>query len=216
MKKISFAVLLTLLFACSNVDVQAAVRVVVLQFAGNDADYIVPTGKVLLIEHVIAYLQNSSSVVVTIAAPAENKPNQTVTAGWQFSASGQTVTLARPLRASAGSAINAVPNYVPNPGTIYIQGLLVDQADLYAANLDMKVDGVALAGNRLIEEVQLSSARPAFFHSSLSLDLRTWVDSLSQIVTKSAQPRVYDISTRLAPSDFRTFLTARAKTPEIP
>jgi hypothetical protein len=104
-------------------------------------------------------------------------------------------------------------NVVPNPGTIYIQGLLVNQADLSAANLDIQGDGVSLVGDRLVETVQLSSARPAIFRSSVSLDLRNWVDNLLQV---SAQPGVYDISTQLAASDFHMFLSATAKTPEIP
>ncbi|HEV3410159.1 MAG TPA: hypothetical protein VG095_07685, partial [Chthoniobacterales bacterium] len=177
----------------------------------------VPAGKVLLIEHLITYFQTASTVVVEIAAPAENKANELVTTGWQFNTvNRQTYTLARPLRANAGSAVKALPNNVPNNGEIYVEGLLVDQADLYAANLDVKVEGVSLAQGRLTETVRLTSPRPAIFNSIVSSDLRNWVDNLSQIVTKSAQPGVYDISTQLASSEFHKFLSASAKTAEIP
>ncbi len=207
----------------SALQLEAAVRVVTFSFGAATADYTVPAGKVLLIEHVSAFYGNSGGgpafdkVVLTIASSTENNPLATTTTAWSVSTSNayQMINLDRPLRATAGDKLNIFDTFTGAAKQVEIQGLLVDQADLYAANLDLDLKGVAKTSSALTATVKVTSARPAILHSTTSPDLQSWVENLTQIVTPRSEHGLFDVSTGLA-SDSRKFLSVTGLAPEIP
>ena len=206
----------------SGANTQAAVRVVTFSFSAATADYTVPAGKVLLIEHVSAFYGNSSGgtfnkVVLSIASTTENNPLATTTSQWSFNTADpyQIINLDRPLRLTAGDKLNIFDTFTGAAKEVEIQGLLIDQADLYAANLDLELEGVSVANQKLTATVRLASARPALLRSTTSPDLQSWVENLTQIVTPQADRSLFDVSTGLA-MDTKKFLEVSARTPELP
>ena len=201
---------------------EGAVKVVVLVFGPSTPDYVVPAGKVLLIEHVSAFFGNSSGgsfdkVVINIASVGENDP-AIFTVPWSFSTSNpaQSIHLDRPLRAAAGSSVNIFDTAGGAAQDVRIQGLLVDQSDLYAANLGIEVKEVALANQQLEATVKLSSARPAILRSEVSFTLQSWALNPTQQIFKELDSMAYTVSTDVESTETRKFLRASAKSPEIP
>ncbi|MDQ6913739.1 MAG: hypothetical protein M3119_06860 [Verrucomicrobiota bacterium] len=197
--------------------VRASAKVVILAFAAATPDYVVPAGKVLLIEEISPYYSGSfTKVVVTIAAVGENLQG-TVTVPYSFSTSNanQLIQLTRPLRAAAGSLVNILDTDSGTAQIVRIQGLLIDQADLYAANLGIDLKAVGVANETLTATVELATSRPAILSSTTSLNLQNWVENLTQIVYQHTS-QVYDVSTAIEGGDAKKFLRVSAKAPEIP
>lgn len=202
---------------------EAVVRAVTLTFVPTTADYVVPIGKVLLIEHISAFYGNSfggtfNKVVITIASKGENDVNSITTIPWSFTTSdpNQSIHLDRPLRAAAGSSVNIFDSLSGAAKDVRIQGLLVDEVDLYAANLGIDVQDVDLAAMRLTANVKVSTSRPVIIDSVTSRDLQTWADNLSQLVTRQPAPMTYNVSTEVTLAEMRKFLRVSARTPELP
>lgn len=217
MNKFACAVLISGLVFTSTLVAEAAVRVVTVVFGTGTPNYVVPAGKVLLIEHVSAFYSGSfTKVVLTIASVAEND-TATFTIPWSFSSSDpfQTIHLERPLRAAAGSVVDIFETADGAAQDVRIQGLLVDESDLYAANLGIETKAVALADERLEATVKLSSARPAILRSEVSFSLQSWTLNPTQQVFKELGS-TYTVSTDVESTETRKFLRASAKTPEIP
>ncbi len=222
MNRLACAALMSGLVFASALVTEAAVKVVTLVFGPTSPDYVVPAGKVLLIEHISAFFGNSSGgafdkVVIGIAAVADNNP-AIVTTPWSFSTSNpaQSIHLDRPLRAAAGSSVNIFLPASNEAQDVRIQGLLVDASDLYAANLGIETKAVALADQTLEATVRLSSARPAILRSEVSFSLQTWALNPTQQVFKELDSLEYTVSTQVEQDATRKFLRASARTPEIP
>jgi hypothetical protein len=221
MAKLRVVLLSVFLIATASV-AHGEVRVVVLSFGPSTPNYVVPAGKVLLIEHISAYYGNSTGgtfdkVIITIAASAENLTGTTTTVPWSFSTSNpnQSIHLERPLRAAAGSSVNILDTATGAAKFVDLQGLLLDQVDLYAANLGIELQGVSVADQRLTAEVKLATSRPAVVISTVSNDLRTWITNLTQIVSPK-EAATFDVSTSIGPRETRKFMRVAAKAPEHP
>ena len=91
-------------------------------------------------------------------------------------------SLNRPLKIKAGSKIHR--NQITPGSTTYLFGLLVDEADLFAAVPNEIEDGRVTAGV-FSATVQASSARPARAVVEKSADALTYVTDSSASVTRT-------------------------------
>ena len=185
---------------CLRLD--AAVQAVQIRLTANTGStipiiYEVPAGKVLVVEHVIFpqyWDDHAQPKSITIRHGGAS------TAGtiWdtQVTYSANFNTLFRPLKLPAGTAI-AAPYLGNSSYLLFLYGLLVDEADLYASvpaslkQLQHHNNG----GTEVIEgTLELSSARPAAIRSRQSDDLKTWQDAPDVTIGRGATTRQRDFS----------------------
>ncbi len=174
--------------------------------------YTVPAGKVLIIEAVrverhpqppsiqlsarISYkLSNGSSSVTFIEDfPLPGAYN----GGWHH--------LTNKIRLRANDEIDP-----PELTQYRILGLLVDEADLYAANLPVKLDNTRVAGNRLMADAKVASPRPHKLTVQSSPDLTGFAKDATATVTPTATTGTSVVSIDKGSSG-QKFLRVSAKT----
>ncbi len=64
------------------------------------------------------------------------------------------------MRVAGGGQVRILKTQTADWRNVLIMGLLVDDEDLYAANIDTQMKNVREAGNRLVADLQYSSPRP--------------------------------------------------------
>lgn len=194
--------------------VQAAVEVVGVSLGGlgPTLNYTVPAGKVLLVEHVSAsYATNAPPtprIILEVGLQVQNNAIATMRFGYPIPDLFTAVVLQRPLRVPAGRTIGIY--FAGNAGydQCRIQGLLVDAADLYAANIDMDLEAKGIVAGRFKAEATLSSARPARIKTRTSTDLTAFVFNASEQKSRLGDPRKWELFT--AADSSRKFMVAKA------
>ncbi|MFP6906522.1 MAG: hypothetical protein VCG02_14980 [Verrucomicrobiota bacterium] len=178
--------LITLILACTCTLpwTQAAVEPISLILGGTALNYTVPAGKVLVIEHAMA-TSSDGKLILRREFILDNGPavptflNITLNNSYT---DGTLYSLNRPLKIKAGSKIHR--NQITPSSTTYLFGLLVDEADLFAAVPNEIEDGRVAAGV-FSATVQASSARPARAVVEKSADAQTYVTDSSASVTRT-------------------------------
>lgn len=210
-------ILILLCLALGAREATAAVQPVVLFINGIITSYTVPTGKVLLIEQLSGWAAGNTPISPRIIVQTKivNIANGgTLTTDWGFAVTdkSQTVTLTRPLRIPAGGIVGI--DYSGNIAynEVHMMGLLIDAADLYAANIGGSVERVALAGGELGATVALASPRPARITSSTSSDLATWSPNATEQKQHGPKPAEWTVQTAAAGN--KEFLKVAARAPE--
>jgi len=130
----------------------------------NDAvtSYSVPAGKTLIMENFIWALESGTNAQTIIISPS---PNPAATGSFQlrFGAESPDIwTPPRPLRlvGGPGARVSILKTDFADWRNVLIMGLLVDNEDLYAANIDLKMKNAREIGDRLAADVKYSSPRP--------------------------------------------------------
>lgn len=119
--------------------------------------YSVPAGKTLIIENLIwpieadyttqtVYLRTSGSADFFYLRFDAEKPDS-----W---------APVRPMRLVGGGQVRILKSGTADWRNVLIMGLLVDNEDLYAANIDTKMKNAREVGNALVADVKYSSPRP--------------------------------------------------------
>ncbi len=209
---------LAFLFAIASQQTsRAAVQPVVLFVNAFVTNYTVPAGKVLLIEQLSAWGANnvpttSRILIQTKIVTISNGGVLTTDWGFPVSDKTQDVTLVRPLRIPAGGsiAIDSSGNGAYNE--IHMMGMLIDVADLYAANVPGAVQDVRVAGGELSTTVALTSPRPVRVSSEISSDLTAWSPNNSEQKQKTGTPGQWNVQT--AASGGAKFMQIAARAPE--
>ncbi len=190
-----------------------AVHLFINTFVTN---YTVPAGKVLLIEHVVASAADNTPTPSRILLQTKifNIVNNGIsTTYWGFPVSDkfQTVTLVRPLRIPAGGSLGIDP--VNGYNNVRMLGLLIDVADLYAANVEGSVEEVKVAAGTLSTKVALASARPVRISSQVSPDLNSWSANPSEQKQRNAtDPARWQVQAGVQGD--KEFLKVAARAPE--
>lgn len=212
--------LIAILLACTGslVNGTAETRVVGLAFNPSIPglqSYTVPAGKTLLIENVSAwYATNSPTtprIVIEIGLIDQGFATTTMPFGFVVESKFESLSLKRPLRVPAGQWVRCA-NSTLAYNEIRIQGLLVDNADLYAANLDVETKAVGLQEGRFVAEATVASPRPAIVKTKTSTDLVTFEDNATEEKSRQADPKKWTVST--AADSPNKFLVATAKVRE--
>ena len=211
------AVLAFLFSLASQQTSHAAVQPVVLFVNAFITNYTVPPGKVLLIEQLSAWAAGnvpttSRILVQTKIVTVSN--GGTLTTDWGFPVSDKTqdVTLVRPLRIPAGGSIGIDFSGNAAYNEIHMMGMLIDAADLYAANVSGAVQDVKVAGGELSTTLALTSPRPVRVSSETSSGLTAWSPNNSEQKQKTGTPGQWNVQT--AASGDAKFMKLAARAPE--
>src|SRR5689334_19738989 len=78
---------------------------------------------------------------------------------------------------------------------IYMKGMLIDAADLYAANVSGAVQDVKVAGGELSTTLALTSPRPVRVSSETSSGLTAWSPNASEQKHKTGAPGQWTVQT---------------------
>lgn len=198
---------------------EAAVAVIGLTLTGTGslASYTVPAGKVLLIENLSAgYSGNvpaTSRIVLQIGLLVQNGAIATMYFGYPIADKFTAAVLTRPLRVPEGRTLSLYTAGNVGYDDCRIQGLLVDAADLYAANIAVDLKAFAVEGGRFKAEAQLATPRPAQVMTKTSIDLASFAANTTAKTSKLPGPGKWEVST--AADSNRKFLVARATAREI-
>ena len=151
------------------------------------ATYTVPTGKVLMIDAMSARGQGPFNTTMTVLRINVSYTNSTLTsdenipvrngptnAAWFF--------LEDKLRLKAGDSISP-----PNNAEYRIMGVLLDEEDLFVANLDVELDNAKVEGEKLVAEATVLSPRPHRLVVASSEDLVTFKEDPTALVQSTAE-----------------------------
>jgi hypothetical protein len=214
MKKVLSIVLFGLMAFLPQSPAETTVIGINLNTAGPGPfdSYTVPGGKTLLIENMSAYgASNTPStprIIIEIGLQVQNGGITTMRFGYPISDKYEAVSLKPPLRVEAGRDVRILNNSTLAYNVVRIQGLLVDNTDLYAQTLDLELTPIGVQEGRFIAEATVSSPRPALVETETSTDLMTFEDNVSEETSRQADPTKWTVSTD-ADSD-KKFLTATA------
>lgn len=142
----------------------------VLKFFGQpqNGEYVVPAGKVLLLD--CLSLQKG---------PLSNSQKLTANVGGGmivFDENSSTMTFPRPLKLTSGERL--IP---PFGGNISYWGALVDTADLYVG-IPSQINSVGVSNDVVIAKVNFKTTQPALVRIEKSQDLKTWLNDSNAIV----------------------------------
>lgn len=184
--------------------------------AGSFESYTVPAGKTLLIEHMTAFYANNSPatprIMIEINLLVQNGGIGNMPFGFRVADKYEAVSLKPPLRVESGRDVRVHNNSSLCYNNIRVQGLLVDNNDLYAQNLDLELTPVGIEDGRFVAEATLNSPRPALIKTETSVDLEAFEANATEEKTRQADPTKWLVSTA-ADSD-KKFLTATASARE--
>ncbi len=214
--------LLASLLSCSLNTLQAEVVPAFIRLrdttAGNEREYMVPAGKIFIMEYVTVDIPalnatpddillrlyrirsnfSSSSLIVNIYK---------IVGKYE---SDELVKLNPPLRLSAGEKIRT-PSSTGTSGEVYfLQGLLIDESDLYA-NVDVELKNTRVAGGKLMADASLASPRPVVTKVEASTDLQSFETDPSAAVTQTSDPSQATVSVDADRTDKFIKVTAVAR-----
>lgn len=162
---------------------------------GAPSSYIVPAGKVLIVESV-QYQNPGGSFGIPDQLSVqfrETFDNTNITRfifiDFGANRSFQQHYFETPVRLKAGSSLQS--NRVQ--GFYIWRGLLADTSDLFA-KLEVQLDETKVEGNRLMANAKVSSPRPYRLKVESSSDLETFIKDNSAIVTSSSDPKLSHVS----------------------
>jgi hypothetical protein len=146
--------------------VKAEVEAVNIKLDDDSLSYVVPTDKVLLIEHLIWGLDSDATL-------------QRVTLGISYASHQLKYDLnaldiysfQRPFRLVGGNSVSILKTPAADWRNVAVVGLLVDQQDLYAAKLDTNLENVRVAGGKFQADARFASPRPRIVKVEKSADL---------------------------------------------
>ncbi|YCM42857.1 hypothetical protein V2O64_16230 [Verrucomicrobiaceae bacterium 227] len=147
--------LLTILGSLSLL--QAEVQPVNLVLDDTTTAYNVPLGKTLIIENLVWALESdytSQTLYMKVSGSSDSfylKFNTENPDSW---------APVRPMRLVGGGQVRILKTEAADWRNVLIMGLLVDDEDLYAANIDTKLKNPREVGNTLVADVKYSSPRP--------------------------------------------------------
>ena len=208
MKKLRYLIALVVIMASLPAFAEVEVKIIKLSCVLSEAIYAVPAGKVFIVEHVVFsdYWNDSSEL-----KQLQIRPYSSIAGSmWQTTLTYNAVftTLPRPLKMPAGSTIGV---FIKDDSAlkVYIYGLLVDAADIYAA-IPSRIDNVALASSSSLSgEVVLASPRPSIVKIQKSTDLQQWSTDPAVRVSSTSAPAVKDIEVDI--SGTKGFLRSSAR-----
>lgn len=160
MKKYYIPLLLIIMVITSYGSAQP-VNLVISTYSGSSVpnQYTVPSGKILVITAISHSVSGSppTKTNIQLSIKYDNVSltfTEAVTIKESFS-NGEWVLLSNHIRLKAGDRI------FPNAGNQYrVMGILIDEADLYAANLPVELDNTRVVANKLMADAKVKSARP--------------------------------------------------------
>ncbi len=198
---------------CFVTSLRADVQVVGIALGGIGplASYTVPDGKVLLVENLSASFSTNvptvSRIILEVGLQVQNNAIATIQFGYPIADQYTAAALARPLRIPAGRSISLYTDSNRGYNNCRIQGLLVDTADLYAANIGVDLKSLGIEAGRFQAEATLASAHPARVSTKVSTNLAEFSADPTGASQRISTTK-WEISTA-ADSD-RKFLIAKA------
>lgn len=214
--KTKLMVLPTLIVSMASAGLaEAAVQPVVL-IVTSEITYTVPAGKVLLLEHLSASSAGGTPtpriIVETKIRNISNLGLSTMRWGFPVADKWTEVTLTRPLRIPAGGIVGVYSANNLGYDSLNLMGLLIDTADLYAANVGGSVEQAGVADGVLSAQLGLTSPRPVRLASETSSDLASWAPNATEHKQRSVDPRQWTVQTDLESGS--KFMRVVAKAPE--
>lgn len=143
--------------------------------------YTIPNGKVYILEAVSTEGSASDTQVRVTRSAANIAADEffNITVNSSYS-SGETIWLPNKLRLKAGEKL-----HLPNNGTFFVChyfGILIDEADLYAANLPVELNNPRVDGSQLMADAKVRSPRPHKLVVQTSEDMSAFgVDATAQV-----------------------------------
>lgn len=165
---------------------QAEVTPVNIVLHDSNTSYSVPSGKTLIIEHFIWALEGDATAQTVNVRPA-NKPGGVGDFLLKFSTEEpDSWTPPRPIRlvGGSGASVSIIKSDFADWRNVMISGLLVDNEDLYAANIKSKLINPRTEGGKLMADVKYDSPRPRITTVESSDDLT----GFSKDATASVSP----------------------------
>jgi hypothetical protein len=167
--------------------------------------YTVPAGKVLIIEHFIWALEGDSTHQVISIRP-NNDPAGVGDFLLKFSTdTPDSYTPPRPIRLAAGGIVMIL--YNPSGADwrdVLVIGLLVDEEDQYAANIDTQLRDVQVDGERLLAQATFASPRPRVVRVESSTQLSGFDKDPEAAVEETLDPKLAVVSVPKNPD--KTFM----------
>ena len=181
--------------------------------SGAPTRYVVPAGKVFIVESV-QYYPPAGSEPTELVVQVNQRPLNFDVSRFNFINVGaftrfKLYAFEKPIRLSAGEAVdsNSIRGY-------YIwRGLLVDTSDLFA-NLNVDLRNPRIEGGKLVADAKVSSPRQHRLSVESSQDLESFADDSSAVVTPGASNSESTLAVNLDPSGkkfVRASATARPK-----
>jgi len=162
------------------------------------SSYTIPSGKVYILEAVHLIKASGTPSPSTTQIRVSRKANNgsfaayfTITIKDTFE--GGTVWLPNKLRLKGGERL-----YIPTNasyGACRYFGILMDEADLYAANLPVELINPRLSGGKLMADAKVASPRPhKIIIQSATTDLSAFIYDPTGETTPTADPRTSVVS----------------------
>ena len=201
-------------------DLKAAVQPIAISISpGSPAtslhNYTVPQGKVLLVEHCSASFADNNPptpriVLETGGMPVQNGANAIMRFGFRVADRFDAVHLSPPLKLAAGGTLTIYSAGDAGYNNVRLLGLLVDEADLYAANVDLELEAIGIQRGTFLARATVDSPRPVTLRSETSTPLGDWEPNATEKIQATEKRSEYLISTD-ADAD-QKFLRAKATT----
>ncbi|MEM9079765.1 MAG: hypothetical protein AAGC74_03630 [Verrucomicrobiota bacterium] len=121
--------------------------------------------------------------------------------------SGRLFEFDVPRRLNAGEVIR-IPSTPSTVFAYYVFGLLIDEADLYAATIESEMEFGMVAGMRMDAEVKIESKRPSIVRVEKSEDLQNWTEVPQADIDITSDHAVAIVDTEREPGADREFLRA--------
>ncbi|MEN8254989.1 MAG: hypothetical protein ABFR33_05915 [Verrucomicrobiota bacterium] len=210
MRTSSIERLACLLVILAGHSVYAEVVPVNILLYDDNSSYSIPAGKTLIIEHFIWALEADSTHQNVSIKPA-NHPVGMGSFLLKFSVTApDSWTPSRPIKIVGGSgATISILSGAADWRDVMIVGMLVDQADLYAAAIHNELESPQLAGGNFQFDVVLASPRPVVVQTEYTDDLTGPYLPTSTHPTKTSEAGRWHFQQSLAELDSQGFFRSR-------
>jgi len=176
----------------------------------GQTSYTVPSGKVLIINHVQIAGAGLSAPIIQIGMPVLNAPlfiDTPVKIGDGSLDSSRLYPISPPIRLGGSPARLTIPPAMSS-GSVYFWGLLIDSADLYAAAIPLELQNPGVSEGRLFADAKVSSPRPRVLMVETSDDLVSFGTEGTSRITGTQDPSRAVVSVEA--SGDKKFMRARA------
>jgi hypothetical protein len=205
----------TVVMIATHVGAVVVPHVLLLDCGDSDSSYRPPTGKVFIIEHIMFNDEwlNSEQLMAVELIPDGTQQSRWIST-MPFSATWNT--LARPIKVphTITIAVNTRVN-IPYESDYkcFIFGMLVDEADLYAAVPSEIIEFDRESTSSLVGSIALASPRPSIVKMESSADLLNWQSAANASIMQQSSPhqREFAVDPTGQPGESSTFWRAKAR-----
>jgi len=194
--------------AAGMMSAQAEVQIFNVWMSGNGSGgatnfYVIPTGKVYIIEGVLlaSSFPEPTNTEIRVSVSADNMVANSfmIIPVSDTYADSQYTRLPEPFRLKAGDQLR-VPNNVAEANYFVVRyfGLMIDKADLYAQAVPSELLDVDITGGQLLARVQYDSPRPRITTIESSTQLSTFTEDPTGVETPTTALDQSDVAVNTA------------------